>query len=260
MAATTDARAAERLAALWARLATVVDPELDEPVTELRFVTAVELDAGDRVHIHFRLPTYWCAANFAFLMADDLRKAALSLPWVRGVAVELDEHMYGEAINRGIAQGHSFKETFGDEAEGEDLEALRLKFRRKAFQSRQERMLEALSDAGWGDAAILALSRAELALLALESAEAAVARERYLDMRRLIGGPGPEAFVTVDGDPIQPAALKGYRDRLRSARLNMEFNGLICRGLLRARYEDAAPPGEPTLYDFVREAAARSAR
>ena len=37
----TDARVAE----VWDRLASVTDPELDEPVTELRFVTAVEVDA-----------------------------------------------------------------------------------------------------------------------------------------------------------------------------------------------------------------------
>lgn len=256
----TDARAPERLAALWARLATVVDPELDELVTELRFVTAVEMDAEGRVRIHFRLPTYWCAANFAFLMADDLRRAALSLPWVRSVAVELDEHMYGEAINRGLAEGRSFKETFGDEAEGQDLEALRLTFRRKAFQGRQERMIEALAAGGWSDAAMLELTGADLAALALETAEAAVARERYLEIRGEIGGPGILAFVTVDGEPIAPAAFKAYRNRLRSARLNIEFNGLICRGLLRARYDDPAPPGEPTLYDFVREAAAQTAR
>ena len=43
----------------WA--ASVTDPELDESVTELRFVTAVEVDAESRVHIRFRLPTYWCS-------------------------------------------------------------------------------------------------------------------------------------------------------------------------------------------------------
>lgn len=48
-------------------LATVVDPELDEPITDLGFVRSVILD--DRgVTIHLRLPTSFCSPNFAYLM------------------------------------------------------------------------------------------------------------------------------------------------------------------------------------------------
>jgi metal-sulfur cluster biosynthetic enzyme len=100
-----DARVAE----VWDRLASVTDPELDESVTELRFVTAVEVDAESRVHIRFRLPTYWCSPNFAFLMADDMRAAAWSLPWVRQVLIDLHDHMYSDMINQGLAEGRSFK-------------------------------------------------------------------------------------------------------------------------------------------------------
>ena len=87
-----------------------------ESVTELRFVTAVEVDADSCVHIRFRLPTYWCSPNFAFLMADDMRTAAWSLPWVRQVLIDLHDHMYSDTINQGLAQGHSFKATFAEEA------------------------------------------------------------------------------------------------------------------------------------------------
>src|ERR1700737_1911473 len=73
-----------RTAEIWDRLGHVTDPELDESVTDLGFVTSVEVDAMDHVHIQFRLPTYWCAANFAFMMADDMRAAVGALPWVRG--------------------------------------------------------------------------------------------------------------------------------------------------------------------------------
>ena len=66
-------------------LATVMDPELDESVTELGFITEVELSGEGEVRIGFRLPTYWCAANFAFLMADDMRCAVEALPWVTRV-------------------------------------------------------------------------------------------------------------------------------------------------------------------------------
>ncbi len=70
----------DRVGEVLARLATVSETELNESVTELGFVTDVEVAAGGAVRIGFRLPTNWCAANFAFLMAEDMRLAAASLP------------------------------------------------------------------------------------------------------------------------------------------------------------------------------------
>ncbi len=61
------------------------------------------MDADNRVRIEFRLPTYWCAANFSFLMADDMRRAVGELDWVAGVSVVLGEHMYADQINAGLA-------------------------------------------------------------------------------------------------------------------------------------------------------------
>src|ERR1700734_3872107 len=84
---------------VWARLATVMDPELDESVTKLNFVTHADVDARNRVHIGFRLPTYWCAANFSYLMADDMRRAVSAIDWVEDVEVTLGEHMYADKIN-----------------------------------------------------------------------------------------------------------------------------------------------------------------
>jgi len=52
----------DRQAEIWACLQSVTDPELDESVTDLNFVTKADVDSKDRVHIEFRLPTYWCAA------------------------------------------------------------------------------------------------------------------------------------------------------------------------------------------------------
>ena len=56
-------------------LATVRDPELDEPITELRFVTACEVSPAGDVEVRLRLPTPQCAPNFAYLMAADARAA-----------------------------------------------------------------------------------------------------------------------------------------------------------------------------------------
>ena len=47
-------------------LDTVRDPELDEPVTSLGFVASCELSEDGVAEVHLRLPTYFCAPNFAF--------------------------------------------------------------------------------------------------------------------------------------------------------------------------------------------------
>ena len=89
---------------VWRQLGTVNDPELDESVTELRFVTAVAVSPAGAVDVTFRLPTYWCAANFAFLMAEDMRQAVASLPWVTEVRGGVDESVdpfESESMGRG---------------------------------------------------------------------------------------------------------------------------------------------------------------
>ena len=66
-------------AALLAALGTVRDPELDEPLTDLGPVQAV--DEHERmVDVRLRLPTYFCAPNLAYLMAADARAAVLGVP------------------------------------------------------------------------------------------------------------------------------------------------------------------------------------
>ena len=51
-------------------LSGVRDPELDEPIAELGFVSDLEIE-GEAVKIRLRLPTYFCAPNFAYLMVAD---------------------------------------------------------------------------------------------------------------------------------------------------------------------------------------------
>ena len=98
------ARGGAREAEIWARLATVTDPELDEPVTDLGFVEGVSIEPDGTVTIGFRLPTWWCAANFAWLMADDMRRAVGSLPWVKRVLPRLRDHMFADQVNDGVAR------------------------------------------------------------------------------------------------------------------------------------------------------------
>lgn len=243
-----------RVGEVHARLACVTDPELDEPVTELGFVTGVAVTDAGGVSVGFRLPTYWCAANFAFLMADDMRREVAALPWVTGVSVALDEHMYAETINLAMAEGRGFQEAFGDEADG-DLDALRRVFDMKAFQRRQMAVLDWLLESGRGVAEILALDIAGLRRFSNDPAAAALVA-RYLQ-RRDIPGPAGEAdaaFVDEFGERIGVAGFEAHRRALRRTTVNVEFNGALCRGLLAARYGDEPLPvsAEPGLLDFIR--------
>jgi metal-sulfur cluster biosynthetic enzyme len=240
---------------VWARLDRVTDPELDEPVTSLGFVTSVAVQ-GDHVHVGFRLPTYWCAANFAFLMADDIRREVLALPWVHGVTVELGEHMYAETINAGLRESRSFRETFGVDA-SEDLAELRRTFARKSFQRRQEQLLQGLLGAGHAATALVAMSVADLRAVAAD-ADLAGSIERYLQRRGEAGefDAASPAFVDEAGRPLSAAALGGHLRRLRSVTVNMEFNGALCRGLLAARFGEEQPEDQGAeLRHFVRQAA-----
>lgn len=80
----------------------VLDPELDEPITDLGFVHTVDVDGG-RVTVHLRLPTSFCAPNFAYLMASDAKDVLTALPWTTEVVVMLDDHHDSDLINRGLA-------------------------------------------------------------------------------------------------------------------------------------------------------------
>src|SRR5205807_4858660 len=117
-------------------LSEVHDPELDEPITSLGFVTSCEVSPDGDVEILLRLPTPQCAPNFAFLMAADARDVVHRLPGVRDVAVVLDDHYTGEEINVAVGQGLGFSSAFPGESHNDDLDALRELFQRKALVAR----------------------------------------------------------------------------------------------------------------------------
>lgn len=255
MRAMREARSAEvRQAEVWRVLARVSDPELDEPVTEMGFVERVEI-AGADVTVQFRLPTYWCSPNFAFLMAEGIVRELASLPWVARGTVRLEDHMYADEVNAAANGGARFSEVFAGLCDGEDLAALRAKFDEKAFQRRQESVLLRLRALGWSDSAIVAMTLRQLDAIDLGGGESGTQRPRYreaLVRRGLARWPGDLAFRTWDGAPL---TVEGFRDHLatlRQVRLNMEFGGALCRGLAGARYKEAATvDGEPTLVDFI---------
>jgi metal-sulfur cluster biosynthetic enzyme len=231
----------DRQAQVWACLKSVTDPELDESVVELNFVTHADVDDKNQVHIGFRLPTYWCAANFSFLMADDMRQAVSTLDWVKGVNVVLGEHMYAEKINAGLAQGLSFEDTFGAEADG-NLDELRQTFLVKAFQRRQVALLNYLTENGHLPEKLVELTLSDLECLMLD-AEGAKLVQRYFERRHVVGPIRPDAlaFITSEGAALRGETYAAYVLGLRRIGVNAEFNGALCRGLLAVRFDLDTP-------------------
>jgi metal-sulfur cluster biosynthetic enzyme len=231
----------DRQAEIWACLQGVMDPELDESVTDLNFVTKADVDSNNRVHIEFRLPTYWCAANFSFLMADDMRRAVNALDWVEGVSVVLGEHMYADKINAGLAEGLSFQETFGAEADG-SLDDVRQTFLVKAFQRRQVALLHHLAAAGHSPETIVSLTLTELGCLPVDDEGEKLVR-RYLERRAVVGPLSADApaFVDAKGARLKTDVFTAYVSGLRRVGVNAEFNGALCRGLLAVRFDLETP-------------------
>jgi len=222
---------------VWASLEPVTDPELDESVTELGFVKSVEV-TQNKVNIQFHLPTYWCAANFAYMMASDMHKAVLGLSWVDQVEIELLDHMYADTINRGIKANQSFQDTFGDEA-SDEIDVVRATFRKKAFQQRQELLLRNLLTLNFTKHKLVNMHMSELQNLHTGDDQARRVLDRYLEIRHERGAQADaqsRAFVTVNGNKLSESRFDNYLQELRSTRINTQFNGELCRGLLRARY------------------------
>ncbi len=217
-------------AAVLDALSGVRDPELDEPITDLQFVADLRVEE-DAVDVQLRLPTPFCAPNFAYLMVADAKDAILSIPGVREVRVTLDDHHASPEINAGMASEQGFEGTFPGETEGDSLDELRETFRRKSFVARQERMCRKLLAAGH--------AAEELAQMRIEDVPASEEKEKYLNRREELG---LEAFaespflVDPDGNPIPEGAVVAHLRFAKLTRISIEGNAGFCRGLLATRY------------------------
>lgn len=251
----TASLSAGRRGELWARLARVNDPELDEPVTEMGFVERAEVMLDGSVEVDFRLPTYWCSPNFAFLMLDGIRQALDALSWTPAYTIRLHDHMFADEVNRGVAAGKPFSRIFDELSGDQDIDALRETFRMKAFKRRQEAVLLRLRQQGLTDREILGMNLLSLDTASLGGEDAKARKSRYREavIERWPGRRGSElAFVTWEGEEIPSEALGAYLTELRTLRINMEFNGALCRGLKTTRYKEMdVVDGEPTLVDFI---------
>ncbi|HLI06836.1 MAG TPA: iron-sulfur cluster assembly protein [Ktedonobacteraceae bacterium] len=242
-------------AGVYAAIADVLDPELDEPLVKLGFIDSVQINGPD-VTVVFKLPTYWCSPNFAYLMASDLRARLRAIPGVRAARVVLLDHCAEDEVTNGVNMGQSFAEAFaGEVTEDENLEELRYTFLRKGFLMRQDTLLRQMLKAGLDETMILSLQRGDL--IADEAADIAfvttptkvVRLERagrnagtYLRKGVALGLAHHEhdLLITDDqGQPVAPGSLQQYLRHSRSIRLNIMFNTSICTGLFRTRYASA---------------------
>ncbi|MFD9668319.1 iron-sulfur cluster assembly protein [Rhodococcus sp. NPDC059968] len=220
-----------------AALATVTDPELDEPITELGFVRSVMLD-DDGVTVHLRLPTAFCSPNFAYLMAADAQDALRLVEHIGRVRVLLDDHHDSDKINAGLAADAGYLGTFGSEAE-ESLSELRRIFLRKAHAAAMERCVEAH------------LKRTELGvneIYKLTLSDLPPGKDKAALLRRRISiglsiCPASRVFVDDEGRVIAREAVPMRLRFAKSVRISMEGNAHFCRGLLATRYADSDPAG-----------------
>ncbi len=216
---------------VWEALGRVLDPELDEPITELGFVASCTVDDGGRAEVHLRLPTFFCAPNFAWLMVADAHEAVAAVAGVAAVEVVLDGHFAGEEINGGVAGGQGFVDAFPGLAAAE-LDELRAQFRHKAVLAATDRLCRPLLRSG--------RAPASLAGLTLGDVEPSPDLDRLVARRAELGLPAsPDAPLVLDpatGAGVEPPAIGRHLQQARLSRISTETNGELCRSLLAQRY------------------------
>ena len=232
---------------IFKRLERVLDPELDEPILKLGFVKSIEAQS-DHLTIELHLPTYWCAPNFSYMMAEDTRRELLTVGEIHDVTVRLKDHFAAKTIEAGVNAGKSFSEAFPEEA-SEDLCQLSDLFRRKGYIRRQERLLQNLKSAG--------LSFEEIALLRIgdlyfenescqirrndgrvcDVGEAEVPRQYFQRRAEMDLDCSPSAPLIIDlrGREVTAEQLEKYLIRARTVRVSMQANGSFCAAVLAAR-------------------------
>jgi metal-sulfur cluster biosynthetic enzyme len=212
----------------------VIDPELDEPITALRFLDACEVSPDGEVEVVLRLPTPQCAPNFAFLMAADARAAVRAVPGVRSVSVRLTGHYTEREINTALACDAGFDGAFPGETDERHLGALRAIFLRKALAARQARTAAELLTGGMTAERLTAATLAELP----DTPDTRRCRALRAGLGMPVHDRAP-AFVRADGAPLTPDTLPRWLRMGRLIAMSLETNGGICRDLLAGRYPDA---------------------
>jgi metal-sulfur cluster biosynthetic enzyme len=225
--------------AVLAALDTVRDPELDTSIVELGFVTACSVEEDGTARVRLRLPTYFCAPNFAFLIVADAYEAIGQVDGIVTVEVVLEDHFAADEINAGVAARAGFVASFDGLAENE-LDELRRQFLRKALLASQDRLVRPLLAAG--------VSPDDLGAMTIGDLPASPDRERLRDRRIELGIPASDddpLLVHPDGLKVKADEVRLHLHRSRTVRMSIDANGEICRQLLAQRYGLAPGCGAP---------------
>ena len=214
-----------------AALAQVRDPELDEPITALGFVASAELSGDGTATVHLRLPTYFCAPNFAFLMVADAYDAVTAVPGVASAEVVLEDHFASDVINKGVAAQEGFVKSFDGEAVAE-LGDLRAQFLRKAVMAGTDQVCRPLVAAGTSLEALRAMTLGDVPA----SPELTRLRQRRADLGLPAGDDAPLLIDPQTGERITEPAVPLHLRKARVTRAGIEANTSICSGMLKVRY------------------------
>ena len=221
-----------------AALAEVRDPELDEPITTLGFVASASLGADGTAEVHLRLPTYFCAPNFAYLMVADAYDSVSALDGVSRTEIVLDDHFASDAINDGVAARAGFVRSFEGEAVDE-LDQLRADFLRKSVMAGTDIVCRTLD-----------LTPEQLAVARLGDLPHSAGLDRLRRRRRELGlSFDDDAPLLIDpktGAPIGADAVPLHLRKARLTRTSLDANTGICRGMLRHRYDTDGQGEEPS--------------
>ena len=230
----TAASSARAWQPLLAALSTVRDPELDEPITSLGFVSTCTLSADGDAEVRLRLPTYFCAPNFAYLMVADAYDAVIGLPGVRTAQVVLEDHFASDAINGGVAAQAGFARSFDGEAVGE-LHDLRGSFLQKAVMAGTDQVCRPLLQADHDLADLHGMTLGDLP----PSAALDRLRRRRAELGFSAGDDSPLVIDPQTGTAVATEGLPLHLRRAQTTRVSIEANAGICRGMLRHRYGGA---------------------
>lgn len=230
--------AAEEVAGrVWEALRTVRDPELDTDVVSLDFVGSVEIDENDRgrvARVTLRLPTYFCAPNFAFLMVADAWDAVSTVDGLTDVEVTLIDHFASDAINTGVAARAGFVSSMAGTEIGEavdELHDLRRTFTERALMAGTDLVVRPMMRDG--------ATPEQVAGMTLGEAPASADLRRLRERRRELGIPSEDTdplVVDPSGRTVGVEALPLHLRKARSYQVGVDANTSICRGQLAVRY------------------------
>ncbi|MHC1558389.1 iron-sulfur cluster assembly protein [Actinomycetospora sp. C-140] len=234
MTLTSDASPATVAGGVWEALRTVRDPELDTDVVSLDFVGSCSVTDDGVAHVALRLPTYFCAPNFAFLMVADAWDAVAAVPGVVRPDVVLVDHFASDAINAGVAARAGFVSSMAGTEVGEavsELDDLRRTFTERALMAGTDLVVRPLMAAG--------ATPEQVARMTLGDAPASDDLRRLRTRRRELGIPSDDAdplVVDPTGATVGVEALPLHLRKARSYQVGVDANTSICRGQLAARY------------------------